>query len=106
MRVGHLGAGWDQQGRTDISVAALLQVGLQQQALHFPAFVQLLRLDVVEGEAQGAGGGQPELEQSELDRSGGRVQAEGCGVHIPTVLLPEVQCHLPVPVFIPNRMPL
>jgi hypothetical protein len=44
-----LAAGLHQQGRTDIAGSALLQVILKQQALDFPTFVGLLRLDVVEG---------------------------------------------------------
>ena len=48
-----LAGGLHTQGRTDIAVAARLQVILKQQALDFTAFVGLLRLDVGEGEAQG-----------------------------------------------------
>ena len=46
----------------------MLQVGLEEQALHLAAFGLLLGLDLVEGELEGAGGCQPGLEQSELDR--------------------------------------
>ena len=53
----HLSAGLEKQGRTDITVTALLQVSLKQQALNFTTFVGLLGLDGVEGEAQGRGRG-------------------------------------------------
>ena len=77
-----LASGLHQQGRTDIAGTALLQVILKQQALDFTAFVGLLRLDVVEGEAKGTGRGQPGLRQSELDSSRGRIQRQSsCGVH-------------------------
>ena len=74
MRVEHRSPSgcWSMQGRPDISVAALLQMGLEEQALHLAAFGLLLGLDLVEGELEGAGGCQPGLQQSELDsrRSG------------------------------------
>jgi hypothetical protein len=41
---------FDAQRRSHISVAAVLQVSLEQQALHLAAFGLLLRLDLVEGE--------------------------------------------------------
>jgi hypothetical protein len=55
------------QGRSHISVAALLQVCLRKQALHLPAFGLLLTFDLVERELKCAAGGQPGLEKSELD---------------------------------------
>ena len=42
-----------------ISVAAVWQVGLEEQALDLAAFVLLLRLDLVEGELKGTGGSKP-----------------------------------------------
>jgi hypothetical protein len=57
--------------RAHISVAALLQVGLEEEALRLAAFGLLLALDLVQRELQGADGGEPGLEQCELD-SGGR----------------------------------
>src|SRR5574341_2095663 len=95
---GAVDAGWRQQGRTDIASTALLQVILKQQALDFTAFVGLLGLDVVEGEAKGTGRGQPGLKQSELDSSRRRIPREGSGgVHLMTVLLPTASCHASVP---------
>ncbi|MGD0774315.1 MAG: hypothetical protein ABSC05_15990 [Candidatus Solibacter sp.] len=55
------------QGRSNIAVAAMLQVGLEEQAVHFAAFGLLLGFDLVEGQLESTGGGQPGLEQSELD---------------------------------------
>jgi hypothetical protein len=45
-------------------------VGLKEQALHLAAFGLLLALNLVEGEFEGAAGGQPGLKQSELDSGG------------------------------------
>ena len=56
------------QGGSHISVAAMLQMGLEEQALDLAAFVLLLGLDLVEGELEGAGGCQPGLKQSELNK--------------------------------------
>jgi hypothetical protein len=50
------------QGRTHISVATILQVGLEQEALHLAAFGLLLGLDVMERELEGGGRRQPGLE--------------------------------------------
>ena len=77
------------QSGSHISVAALLQVGLKEQALHLAAPGLLLGFDLVEGELKGAAGCEPGLQQSELD-SGRRGFAGGggCGLHIITVLLP------------------
>ena len=52
-------------------MAALRQMSLEKQALHLAASGLLLALNLVQGELQGAAGGQPGLEQCELD-SGGR----------------------------------
>jgi hypothetical protein len=84
MRVEPVAAGgMDHHGKTNISVAALLQVGLQQEALHFPALVGLRPCNGVERQSKGAGRGQPSLEESELDGGGGRTGRRGsCGVHI------------------------
>jgi hypothetical protein len=59
MGVEHIG--WKVQRRSHISVATILQVGLEEQALHLAAFGLLLGLDVVEGELEGGGGSQPGL---------------------------------------------
>src|SRR5207244_6046083 len=93
------------EGRTDIAGTALLQVILKQQTLDFTAFVGLLRLDVVEGEAKGAGRGQPGLKQGELDSSRGRIHRQGrCGAHMMTVYLPTALCHASVRSTLRNRM--
>jgi hypothetical protein len=84
-------AGWpvEAQRWSHISVAAMLQVGLEEEALHFAAFGLLLGLDLVEGELQGAAGRQPGLEQSELDICRWCVREGGaCGCHMLTVLSP------------------
>ena len=49
-------AGLDQQRGTDIAVATLLQMRLQQETLDFAALVGLLRFDGMERELQGRGG--------------------------------------------------
>jgi hypothetical protein len=54
------------QSGSHISIATLLQVGLQEQALDLSALDVLLGLDLVEGELEGAGGCQPRLQQREL----------------------------------------
>jgi hypothetical protein len=75
------------QGGSHVSVAAKLQVGLEEEALHLEAFGLLLGLDLVEGELQGAAGRQPGLEQSELDSCWCRVREGGaCGYHMLAVL--------------------
>ena len=75
------------QGGSHISVAAMLQVGLEEEALHLAAFALLLGLNLVEGELQGAAGCQPGLEQSELDsRRSSAGGGRGCSCHILTVL--------------------
>jgi hypothetical protein len=60
MGVGHIV--WKAQRRSRISVATILQVGLEEEALHLAAFGLLLGLDVVEGESEGGGRRQPGLE--------------------------------------------
>jgi hypothetical protein len=57
----------DAQRGSHIAVAAKLQVGLEEQALHLTAFGLLLGFDLVEGQLKRTGGGQPGLEQSELE---------------------------------------
>jgi hypothetical protein len=67
----------------------MLQVGLEEQSLHLQAFGLLPGFNLVEGEFEGAAGGQPGLKQSELDSGGcGFGRGGGCICHIPTVLLP------------------
>lgn len=86
------------QGGSNIAVAAMLQVGLEEQAVHLAAFGLLLRLDLVEGQWESPGGSQPGLEQSELDRCRGSVRRdETCRCHIRTVYLPQEQGHTPPP---------
>jgi hypothetical protein len=50
------------QGRPDISVAALLQMGLEEQTLDLAAFYLLLGFDLVKRELEGSGGCQPGLQ--------------------------------------------
>jgi hypothetical protein len=50
------------QSRPHISVAAMLQMGLEEEALELTAFGLLLGLDLVERELEGAGGCQPGLQ--------------------------------------------
>ena len=50
------------QSRSHISVAAMLQMGLEKKALDLAAFGLLLGLDLVERELEGAGGCQPGLQ--------------------------------------------
>jgi hypothetical protein len=65
-------------------------VSLKKQALHLAASGLLLALNLVEGELKGTAGGQPGLEQSELNSGGrGGAGSVGCGCHLPTVLLPK-----------------
>jgi hypothetical protein len=67
----------------------MLQVGLEEEALHLAALGLLLGLDLVEGEFEGVAGRQPGLEQSELDICRCCVGEGGaCGCHILTVLSP------------------
>jgi hypothetical protein len=67
----------------------MLQVGLEEEALHLAAFGLLLALDLVKGEFEGAAGRQPGLEQSELDICRCCVREGGaCACHMLTVLSP------------------
>jgi len=88
MRVEHLTVLlMELQGWPHISVAAVLQVGLEEQALDLAAFVLLLRLDLVERELEGTGGSQPRLKPRELDIRRGSVSEERtCSCHILTVI--------------------
>jgi hypothetical protein len=54
------------QSGSHISIATMLQVGLEEQALDLAALDVLLGLDLVEGKLEGAGGCQPGLKQREL----------------------------------------
>jgi hypothetical protein len=74
------------QGRSDISVAAVLEVGLEEQALDLAAFGLLERLDLVERELEGTGGSQPGLKLRELDISRGVSRERSCSRHILTVI--------------------
>lgn len=77
------------QGGSDIPVAALLQVGLEEQALDLAALGVLLGLDLVKGKLESTGGGQPGLKQGELDSGRRCVRGSGgCGGHILPVLSP------------------
>jgi hypothetical protein len=58
---------WEAQRGSHISVAAKLQVGLEEQTLYLTAFGLLLGLDLVERQLERAGGGQPGLKQKELE---------------------------------------
>ena len=54
MSVQHLAGGLgDAQRRAHISVAAELEMGLKQQALHLAAFRLLLRLNLMERKVEG-----------------------------------------------------
>jgi hypothetical protein len=54
------------QSWSHISIATLLQVGLEEQALDLTALGMLLGLDLMEGELEGGRGCQPGLKQREL----------------------------------------
>jgi hypothetical protein len=77
------------QGRPYVSVAAMLQMGLEEKALNLAAFGLLLGLDLVERELEGAGGCQPGLQQGELNKRRFRISREtDCRRHILTVISP------------------
>ncbi len=77
------------QGRPYISVAAMLQMGLEEKALDLAAFSLLLGLDLVERELEGAGGCQPGLQQRELNKRRSRISRETtCHCHVLTVVSP------------------
>ena len=78
---------WDLQSRSHISVAAMLQMGLEEKALDFAAFGLLLGLDLVERELESAGGCQPGLQQRELNKCRPGINRKtSCGCHILTVI--------------------
>jgi hypothetical protein len=60
----------DGQGRAGIAVAALVQVRLQQQALHLAAARVLFGFDRVEGQLGSGLGGEPGFQQGELGHGG------------------------------------
>jgi hypothetical protein len=66
---------WDVQRRSHISIAAALDMSLEQQALHLAA-LGLLLFNLVERELQRTGGCQPRLQQGELE---GRWSGDGVG---------------------------
>jgi hypothetical protein len=54
------------QSGSHISIATMLHVGLEEQALDLAALGVLLGLDLMAGELEGGGGCQPGLKQREL----------------------------------------
>jgi hypothetical protein len=58
---------WDEQCRAHISIAAALDMSLEQQALYLAALGLLLRFNLVERELQGVTGSQPSLQQGEFE---------------------------------------
>ena len=71
MGVPHLaGSLGDAQSRAHIPVAAELEMGWKQQALHLAPFGLLLRLNPMEGEVQGSWGRQPSLQGSAFEGGG------------------------------------
>ena len=56
----------DTQGGADITVAALLDVSLEEQTLQVTPLELLLALDLMQGELQGGRGRQPGLQGREL----------------------------------------
>jgi hypothetical protein len=75
------------QSRPDISVATVLQMGLEEKALDLAAFVLLLGLYLMERELEGAGGCQPRLQQRELNKRRSRIAMETCcHRHVLTVI--------------------
>jgi hypothetical protein len=57
----------DEQGGPQVTVASLLEVSLEEQALEFPAFGLLLGFDPMQGKLEGITGSQPGLELGELE---------------------------------------
>jgi hypothetical protein len=57
------------QRGSHISVAAELEMGLKQQALHLAPPDLLLRFNLVQGKLQGGGGRQPSLQRREFEGS-------------------------------------
>jgi hypothetical protein len=76
------------QSRPHISVAAMVQMGLEEKALDLAAFGLLLGFDLVERELEGVGGCQPGLHLGELDIRRGVSREISCCCHILTVILP------------------
>jgi hypothetical protein len=77
------------QRRAYISVAAMLQMSLEEKALDLAAFGLLLGLDLVERKLEGAGGCQPGLQQGELNQRRSRISSEtSCCRHDLTVIYP------------------
>jgi len=75
------------QSRPHISVAAELQMGLEEQALDLTAFSLLLGFDLVERELEGVGRRQPGLQQEELNQCRSRINREtSCCCHVLTVI--------------------
>jgi hypothetical protein len=75
------------QRRPYISIAAMLQMGLEEKALDLAAFCLLLGLDLVEREMEGAGGCQPGFQQGELNQCGSGIGREtSCSCHALTVI--------------------
>ncbi len=56
----------DTQGGADITVAALLDVSLEEQTLQVTSLELLLALDLMQGKLQGGWGRQPVLQGTEL----------------------------------------
>jgi len=82
MSVQHLAACLgDAQRRAHISVAAELEMGLKQQALHLTPFGLLLRLNLMEREVQGGWRRQPSLQRSEFEGGGSGYASDGSGPH-------------------------
>jgi hypothetical protein len=75
------------QRRPYISIAAMLQMGLEEKALDLAAFGLLLGLDLVERELEGAGGRQPGFQQGELHQCRSGIGREtSCSCHVLTVI--------------------
>ena len=88
MRVANRAVGLlELQSRPHISVAAMLQMGLEEKALDLAALGLLLGLDLVERELEGAGGRQPRLKQGELNQCRSGIGREtSCSCHDLTVI--------------------
>ena len=72
-----------------ISVAAMLQMGLEEKALDLAAFYLLLGFDLVERELESTGGRQPGLQQGELNKCRSDISREtSCSRHLLTVISP------------------
>ena len=71
----------DAQRRAHIPVAAQLEMGLKQQALHLAPFSLLLRLNLMERKVQGSWGSQPSLQRSEFEGGGSVSDSDGSSPH-------------------------